>query len=66
MKKCYRQSNFQTVTQIVHGLQMPEVERLKKTWTRVPKWEMREFKGLRIFVSQGKNVSLGSLTLELC
>ncbi|SCZ99861.1 BZ3501_MvSof-1269-A2-R1_Chr12-3g03548 [Microbotryum saponariae] len=53
--KCYCQSNFQTLTQIIHGLQLHEVERLKKTWARVPSWEMRKFRGMQVFVSHLKN-----------
>ncbi|GAA6009367.1 Ras-GEF domain-containing protein [Rhodotorula paludigena] len=53
--KCYCQSNFQTLTQIVHGLQIPDVERLHKTWARVPAWEMRKFRGMQVFVSHLKN-----------
>ncbi|BGP43229.1 Guanine nucleotide exchange factor lte1 [Rhodotorula kratochvilovae] len=53
--KCYCQSNLQTLTQIVHGLQIQDVERLHKTWARVPSWEMRKFRGMQVFVSHLKN-----------
>ncbi|KDE02730.1 hypothetical protein MVLG_06744 [Microbotryum lychnidis-dioicae p1A1 Lamole] len=53
--KCYCQSNFQTLTQIIHGLQLHDVERLNKTWARVPSWEMRKFRGMQVFVSHLKN-----------
>ncbi|KAI5480686.1 guanine nucleotide exchange factor LTE1 [Pseudohyphozyma bogoriensis] len=53
--KCYCQSNFQTLTQIIHGLSCPEVERLKKTWARVPKWEMRKYYGMKTFVAPDRN-----------
>ncbi|BGO95291.1 hypothetical protein NBRC10512_004841 [Rhodotorula toruloides] len=53
--KCYCMSNFQTLTQIVHGLQIPDVERLRKTWAKVPSWEMRKFRGMQVFVSHLKN-----------
>lgn len=56
-QKCYRQCNFQTLAQIVYGLQSPEVERLKKTWARVSTWEMRQFRSMREFVSHLRNVS---------
>ncbi|KAM0786187.1 hypothetical protein ACM66B_006994 [Microbotryomycetes sp. NB124-2] len=49
--KCYCQSNFQTLTGIMAGLQLPEVERLHRTWSRLPSWEMRKFRGLQTFVS---------------
>ncbi|GAA6037739.1 hypothetical protein JCM8097_002317 [Rhodosporidiobolus ruineniae] len=53
--KCYCQHNFQTLTQIIHGLQIPHVERLRKTWAKVPAWEMRKFKGMKEFCSHLKN-----------
>ncbi|GAA5931143.1 hypothetical protein JCM1841_002115 [Sporobolomyces salmonicolor] len=53
--KCYCHSNFQTLTQIVHGLQIRDVERLGKTWAKVPSWEMRKFRGMQVFVSHLKN-----------
>ncbi|KAK4049988.1 Guanine nucleotide exchange factor lte1 [Microbotryomycetes sp. JL201] len=52
--KCYCQSNFQTLTGVMAGLQLPEVERLRKTWSRLPSWEMRKFRGLQTFVSHEK------------
>lgn len=56
-QKCYCQSNFQTMAQIVHGLQLPDVERLKKTWAKVPSWEIRKYRGMQTFVSPNRNVS---------
>ncbi|GAA6014526.1 hypothetical protein JCM10207_001635 [Rhodosporidiobolus poonsookiae] len=56
--KCYCQSNFQTLTQIIHGLQIPHVERLKKTWAKVPAWEMRKFHGMQNLVSHLSNFKL--------
>ncbi|KAK4051488.1 Guanine nucleotide exchange factor lte1 [Microbotryomycetes sp. JL221] len=52
--KAYCQSNYQTLTQIMAGLQIPEIEKLRKTWSRVPSWEMRKFKSLQTFVSHEK------------
>ncbi|GAA5911341.1 mitotic regulator LTE1 [Sporobolomyces salmoneus] len=52
---CYCQSNFQTVMQIVHGLQVPHVERLRKTWAKVPSWEIRKLEGMQRFISHLKN-----------
>jgi GDP/GTP exchange factor required for growth at low temperature len=43
--------NFQTVTQIIHALQLPAIERLKKTWSKVPSFEMRLFSQLKFFCS---------------
>ncbi|GAA5891516.1 hypothetical protein JCM8208_007309 [Rhodotorula glutinis] len=53
--KCYCQGNLQTLTQIIHGLQLDEVERLHKTWARVPAWEMRKFRGMQAFASHLRN-----------
>ncbi|TNY24131.1 hypothetical protein DMC30DRAFT_413608 [Rhodotorula diobovata] len=53
--KCYRLGNLQTLTQIVHGLQLDAVERLHKTWARVPAWEMRKLRGMQAFVSHLRN-----------
>ncbi|KAM0749403.1 ras GEF [Meredithblackwellia eburnea MCA 4105] len=53
--KCYCQNNFQTMTQIIHGLGVPDIERLKRTWARVPAWEMRKFRGMKTFVSATRN-----------
>ncbi|GAA5930656.1 mitotic regulator LTE1 [Sporobolomyces koalae] len=53
--KCYCHSNFQTVMQIVHGLQIPHVERLRKTWAKVPSWEIRKLEGMQRFTSHLKN-----------
>ena len=57
-QKCYRIYNFQTVTQLVHALQSPDVERLKRTWQRVPAYEMRLFSTLKYFCSHLKNFRL--------
>lgn len=43
--------NFQTATQIVHALQLPSIERLKKTWSKVPSFELRLFSQLKYFCS---------------
>ncbi|GAA5839110.1 hypothetical protein JCM9279_002599 [Rhodotorula babjevae] len=53
--KCYCQGNLQSLTQIIHGLQLDEVERLHKTWARVPAWEMRKFRGMQAFASHLRN-----------
>lgn len=53
--KCYRQNNFQTLTQIIHGLQTPYVERLKKTWSKLGIWESRMFRDLKEFTSHLSN-----------
>lgn len=54
-QKCYRQNNFQTLTQIIHGLQTPPVERLKKTWSKLGVWETRMFRDLKAFTSHQRN-----------
>lgn len=43
--------NFQTATQIVHALQLPSIERLKKTWSKVPSFEQRLYSQLKFFCS---------------
>ncbi|KAG0143143.1 hypothetical protein CROQUDRAFT_66492 [Cronartium quercuum f. sp. fusiforme G11] len=53
--KCYRQNNFQTLTQIIHGLQTPYVSRLKKTWAKLGIWESRMFRDLKQFTSHTSN-----------
>ncbi|GAA5861991.1 hypothetical protein JCM8547_001550 [Rhodosporidiobolus lusitaniae] len=53
--KCYCACNYQTLCQIVHGLLHQDVERLRKTWAKVPSWEIRKFRGMREFVSHLKN-----------
>lgn len=53
--KCYRQNNFQTLTQIIHGLQTPYVARLKKTWSKLGIWESRMFRDLKEFTSHLSN-----------
>lgn len=55
-QKCYCQHNLQTMMQVVHGLAHPDVERLNKTWTRVPSWEMRKLNGMKTFCSHLRNV----------
>ena len=50
--------NFQTVTQIIHGLQSHSIERLKKTWIRVPTFEKRLFGQLKLFCSHLRNFRL--------
>ncbi|GAA5956775.1 hypothetical protein JCM8115_003814 [Rhodotorula mucilaginosa] len=53
--KCYCQHNLQTMMQVVHGLAHPDVERLGKTWARVPSWEMRKLNGMKKFCSHLRN-----------
>ncbi|GAA6053756.1 hypothetical protein JCM3770_005102 [Rhodotorula araucariae] len=53
--KCYCQANLLTLAQIVHGLQIQDVERLHQTWARVPSWEMRKLRGMQVLVSHLKN-----------
>ncbi|CAH7688227.1 hypothetical protein PPACK8108_LOCUS23163 [Phakopsora pachyrhizi] len=48
-------NNFQTLTQIIHGLQTPYVERLRKTWSKLGIWETRMFRDLRAFTSHTSN-----------
>lgn len=43
--------NFQTATQIVHALQLPSIERLRKTWIKVPNFETKLFDQLKFFCS---------------
>ncbi|PWN50433.1 hypothetical protein IE53DRAFT_362372 [Violaceomyces palustris] len=52
--KCYRQSNFASMTQIVFGLQSPWVERLRKTWSKIGLWELRVLKDLKAFTNPSK------------
>lgn len=54
-QKCYQQSNFATLTQIILGLQSPWVERLRKTWARIGMWEMRILRDLKSFTSPLRN-----------
>ncbi|KAH9821352.1 hypothetical protein DFH28DRAFT_883188 [Melampsora americana] len=54
-RKCYRQNNFQTLTQIIHGLQTPYITRLKRTWAKLGIWESRMFRNLKEFTSHGAN-----------
>ncbi|EGG03082.1 uncharacterized protein MELLADRAFT_78647 [Melampsora larici-populina 98AG31] len=54
-RKCYRQNNFQTLTQIIHGLQTPYITRLKRTWAKLGIWESRMFRDLKEFTSHGAN-----------
>ncbi|KDN39851.1 ras GEF [Tilletiaria anomala UBC 951] len=53
--KCYQVANFASMTQIVFGLQSPWVERLHRTWTRIPPWEMRILRDLRTLTSPTRN-----------
>lgn len=53
--KCYRQNNFQTLTQIIHGLQTPYITRLKRTWAKLGIWESRMFRDLKEFTSHSAN-----------
>ena len=57
-QKCYRMYNFQSMTQLIHGLQSPWIDRLKKTWKRVPAFEMRLFAQLKLFCSHLRNFRL--------
>lgn len=50
--------NFQAVTQIVHGLQLPDIERLAKAWKRIPAFEIRIFNHLKLFCSHLRNFRL--------
>jgi hypothetical protein len=43
------------LTQIIHGLQTPYVERLKKTWSKLGIWESRMFRDLKEFTSHLSN-----------
>ncbi|CAD6893499.1 unnamed protein product [Tilletia controversa] len=53
--KCYEQHNHATLTQILLGLQFPAVERLHKTWARLPAKHRRIFKDLKTFTSPSRN-----------
>ncbi|PWN35429.1 ras GEF [Meira miltonrushii] len=53
--KCYHQSNFATLTQIILGLQSPWIERLRKTWARVGALEMRMLRDLKAFINPARN-----------
>ncbi|MCO5598766.1 hypothetical protein L7F22_052865 [Adiantum nelumboides] len=53
--KCYHQSNFSTLTQIILGLQSPWIERLRKTWARVGALEMRMLRDLKAFINPARN-----------
>ncbi|KAE8232561.1 hypothetical protein CF326_g2404 [Tilletia indica] len=53
--KCYEQHNHATLTQILLGLQFPAVERLHKTWARLPAKQRRIFKDLKTFTSPSRN-----------
>ena len=48
---CYRQSNMESLCQIMFGLQSPWVARLQQTWEQVSMWELRAFEALRRFTS---------------
>ena len=56
--RCYTLKNFQTVAQLVHGLQLPEVEGLRRTWARVGPQEKRQLRLLKAFVGPGANWKL--------
>lgn len=43
------------MTQIVFGLQSPWVERLRTTWSHVPRWETRVLRDLRALTSPKRN-----------
>ncbi|ETS65439.1 hypothetical protein PaG_00173 [Moesziomyces aphidis] len=53
--KCYLQSNFASLAQIIFGLSTPWVERLRRTWNRVGYFEMRMWKDLNSFVGPRNN-----------
>jgi len=53
--KCYEQHNHATLTQILVGLQFPAVERLHKTWARLPAKQRRIFRDLKTFTSPSRN-----------
>ncbi|PWY99233.1 ras GEF [Testicularia cyperi] len=53
--KCYQQSNFASLAQIIFGLSTPWVERLRRTWNRVGYYEMRIWKDLNSFVGPKNN-----------
>lgn len=53
--KCYLQSNFASLAQIIFGLSTPWVERLRRTWNRVGYFEMRMWKDLNSFVGPRHN-----------
>ena len=39
----------------MHGLQSPYIDRLRKTWAKVPAFEMRLFSQLKLFCSPMRN-----------
>lgn len=45
--------NFQTLTQLIHGLQSPHVERLTKTWAKVK--NIKLYEQLKSFCSHLQN-----------
>ncbi|TKY88618.1 hypothetical protein EX895_002607 [Sporisorium graminicola] len=53
--KCYLQSNFASLAQIIFGLSTPWVERLRRTWNRVGYYEMRMWRDLNSFVGPRHN-----------
>ncbi|CBQ69483.1 conserved hypothetical protein [Sporisorium reilianum SRZ2] len=53
--KCYLQSNFASLAQIIFGLSTPWVERLRRTWNRVGYFEMRMWRDLNSFVGPRHN-----------
>ncbi|CAG8483477.1 3669_t:CDS:10 [Funneliformis caledonium] len=50
-QKCLQFSNFATLTQILLGLQSSPVERLRRTWTRIRKEDLRILKELNEYIS---------------
>uniref|UniRef100_V5EF51 Ras GEF n=2 Tax=Kalmanozyma brasiliensis (strain GHG001) TaxID=1365824 RepID=V5EF51_KALBG len=53
--KCYLQSNFASLAQIIFGLSTPWVQRLRRTWSRVGYFEMRMWRDLNSFVGPRHN-----------
>ena len=53
--KCYLQSNFASLAQIIFGLSTPWVERLRRTWNRVGYFELRMWRDLNSFVGPRHN-----------
>ncbi|KAI1319804.1 hypothetical protein EDD11_003189 [Mortierella claussenii] len=52
---CYNHSNFSSLTQIMLALQVHEVSRLNRTWSRVRSQEMRTMRELEAFTSMLNN-----------
>lgn len=53
--KCYLQSNFASLAQIIFGLNTPWVQRLRRTWSRVGYFETRMWRDLNSFVGPRHN-----------